>query len=100
MGLFGKLFGGDKTHNSVMDHSMMHSSSSTGHSHSSSTATTAKDPICGMDVDVNKAVAKSEYRGQAYYFCSPSCKTEFDKDPARYASGQSSGGHSHEHGCC
>ena len=44
----------------------------------------AKDPICGMMVDPKTAPAKSEYKGQTYYFCSPGCKTSFDKDPEKY----------------
>jgi membrane fusion protein, copper/silver efflux system len=45
----------------------------------------AKDPICGMAVDVAKARAAqefSEYRGTTCYFCSLGCKEEFDKNPA------------------
>ena len=29
----------------------------------------AKDPVCGMDVDIKTAPAKSEYKGKTYYFC-------------------------------
>jgi Cu+-exporting ATPase len=44
----------------------------------------AKDPVCGMMVDPKTATAKSEYKGQTYYFCAPGCKTSFDKDPEKY----------------
>ena len=44
----------------------------------------ALDPVCGMEVDEQQAAAKSEYQGKTYYFCSPSCKRQFDKDPERY----------------
>ncbi len=44
----------------------------------------AVDPVCGMDVDERKAAGRSEYRGQAYYFCSTGCKAAFDKDPEKY----------------
>lgn len=44
-----------------------------------------KDVVCGMTVDPQTAV-KSEYKGQTYYFCSNGCKTQFDKDPDKYAS--------------
>jgi len=55
-----------------------------------------KDPVCGMMVDEKKAKFKSDYNGKTFYFCAPSCKTTFDKDPAKYASvGGKSGG-----GCC
>ena len=48
----------------------------------------AKDPICGMEVNEKIAKHKTEYRGKTYYFCSHICKATFDKDPAKYASGQ------------
>ena len=43
----------------------------------------AKDPVCGMPVD-EKSVAKSVYNEQTYYFCSNSCKRDFDSHPALY----------------
>ena len=49
---------------------------------------TAKDPICGMDVDETKARAAgktSEYKGTTWYFCSDNCKKEFDAEPAKHA---------------
>lgn len=45
---------------------------------------TAIDLVCEMQVDEQTAAAKSEYQGQTYYFCSPDCKRQFDKDPERY----------------
>ncbi|MFB3827953.1 MAG: efflux RND transporter periplasmic adaptor subunit [Bryobacteraceae bacterium] len=46
---------------------------------------TAKDLVCGMDVDTSQpGVLSSEYQGVKYYFCSKHCKASFDKDPARY----------------
>ena len=43
------------------------------------------DPVCGMGVDPRKAsVVKLEYQGQAYYFCNPSCKESFLKNPSKY----------------
>ena len=47
----------------------------------------AKDPVCGMMVDEKKAKLKSDYMGKTYYFCAPSCKATFDKEPAKYAGG-------------
>jgi YHS domain-containing protein len=43
-----------------------------------------KDPVCDMNVEIGKAAAKSDYRGQTYYFCAPGCKVKFDKNPAQY----------------
>ncbi len=45
----------------------------------------AKDPVCGMQVDEKQAAGKSEFDGKTYYFCSPSCKATFDKNPSAYA---------------
>lgn len=44
----------------------------------------AKDPVCGMDVDENKAAGTTEYNGKKYYFCSPACKAKFEKTPDQY----------------
>ena len=58
----------------------------------------AKDPICGMMVDEKTAKFKSDYMGKTYYFCAASCKSTFDKSPAKFAKG-SDEGHS-GHSCC
>lgn len=49
--------------------------------------TIAIDPICKMDVDEESARWKSEYKGEAYYFCAPGCKKAFDDDPEKYLNG-------------
>lgn len=43
-----------------------------------------KDPICGMEIKKEKAVATSEYKGTIYYFCAKGCKEQFDKAPEAY----------------
>lgn len=43
-----------------------------------------KDPVCGMNVDPNRAAGKSDYEGTTYFFCSPSCKSKFDQKPSEY----------------
>jgi Cu+-exporting ATPase len=43
-----------------------------------------KDPVCGMTVDEKKAAGSSVYKGTTYYFCSRSCKDNFDKNPEKY----------------
>jgi YHS domain-containing protein len=45
-----------------------------------------------MDVDPAKARGESEYEGKRYYFCSPRCREEFEREPSRYAGGSRSGG--------
>lgn len=44
----------------------------------------AIDPVCKMEVDPATAPAKTEYKGQTYYFCCEPCKEEFEKDPEKY----------------
>jgi YHS domain-containing protein len=48
---------------------------------------TANDPVCGMTVEIDKAVGAeltSEHNGVTYYFCGKGCKLDFGEDPARY----------------
>ena len=44
----------------------------------------AKDPVCGMSVNPDKARHKSEYEGAVIYFCCAGCKQAFDREPVRY----------------
>ncbi len=44
----------------------------------------AKDPVCGMTVQEDRAAATAVYQGKAYYFCAVGCKDEFLKNPQRY----------------
>jgi YHS domain-containing protein len=58
----------------------------------------AIDPVCDMEVDEKTAQWKSEYQGKTYYFCSPGCKSSFDKDPQKYlGQAPSHGEHEHHH---
>lgn len=45
----------------------------------------AKDPVCGMVIETEDAVGKVEHEGRTYYFCSESCKEEFEENPEDYA---------------
>jgi Cu+-exporting ATPase len=44
----------------------------------------AKDLVCGMEVDEDKAAGKSVYNGRNYYFCSAACKKKFDEEPEKF----------------
>ncbi len=44
------------------------------------------DPVCKMTIDDKDAVATSLFKGATYYFCSESCKENFDKDPEAFVS--------------
>jgi membrane fusion protein, copper/silver efflux system len=55
----------------------------------------SKDPVCGMDVDETKARASgktSQHAGVWYFFCSETCKKEFDANPAKHAGATKGGG--------
>ena len=45
----------------------------------------AKDPICGMSVDITNAKHISEFDGHSFYFCCAGCKRAFDAEPEKYA---------------
>jgi xanthine dehydrogenase accessory factor len=47
-------------------------------------AVEARDPVCGMTVEIATAHFFSEYKGTTYYFCAAGCKRSFDKDPQKY----------------
>lgn len=45
---------------------------------------TEKDPVCGMDVEVEGAKHTTEYKSKRYYFCGKGCKLDFEEDPEKY----------------
>jgi putative ABC transport system ATP-binding protein len=45
----------------------------------------ATDPVCGMVVERDRAVA-AEWNGKTLYFCSRGCRDEFFEDPQRFDS--------------
>jgi xanthine dehydrogenase accessory factor len=47
----------------------------------------ARDPVCGMVVDVARVRLRSEHDGRTYFFCSAGCRRKFDADPVKYAVG-------------
>ena len=44
----------------------------------------AKDPICGMTINIRTAKYQSELDGKQFYFCCGGCKQTFDKQPDKY----------------
>jgi Cu+-exporting ATPase len=44
----------------------------------------AKDPVCGMDVDPGTAKHRRDHGGRAYYFCSAGCAERFAAAPQDY----------------
>jgi xanthine dehydrogenase accessory factor len=45
----------------------------------------ARDPVCGMTVEVATARHQSDWAGRSVYFCCLRCKEVFDADPQRFA---------------
>ena len=61
----------------------------------------AKDPVCGMQVQITHAPASTTFRGRTYHFCSDHCAHRFAAEPAKYAAsetanGQPNGDRSHD----
>jgi len=52
----------------------------------------ARDPVCGMTVEIATAHFMSEYNGKTYYFCAAGCKRSFDKEPGKYVQTETSPG--------
>lgn len=52
------------------------------------TATTSQtgyiNPVCGAVVDPARALSTLTLSGQTHYFCCQGCRTEFERDPAKY----------------
>ena len=46
--------------------------------------TSAVDPVCGMNVQADKAAARMELDGKLYLFCSKDCQHKFEIDPKKY----------------
>ncbi|NNM76427.1 heavy metal translocating P-type ATPase [Sphingomonas sp. ID1715] len=51
---------------------------------STPTASTVKDPVCGMSVDPAATPHHAQHEGHEYHFCSAGCRTKFVTDPSAY----------------
>ena len=49
------------------------------------------DPVCGMRIDPDDAVATADHDGEKYYFCSEACRNAFVADAASYTGTESGG---------
>jgi len=45
---------------------------------------TALDPVCGMTVEIANARHHTTHDGREFYFCCPSCKRHFERNPQEY----------------
>ena len=44
----------------------------------------ARDPVCGMTINVERAAGERSVEGRLYMFCSELCLERFDSDPGRF----------------
>jgi len=44
----------------------------------------ATDPVCGIEVDLEKAPASAIYQGTEFFFCAEGCRDRFKIDPEKY----------------
>src|SRR4051812_29938691 len=51
----------------------------------------ARDPVCGMMVDIDPHAIQTTYQGSQYYFCSKECLDAFVAQPSKYLSPESGG---------
>ncbi|OGS21308.1 MAG: hypothetical protein A3J83_02250 [Elusimicrobia bacterium RIFOXYA2_FULL_40_6] len=47
--------------------------------------TYAKDPVCGMEVEISTSSIRTNWRNKTYYFCSKEDKENFELHPNKYA---------------
>ncbi len=52
--------------------------------HTTTSASAAVDPVCGMKVDPDNAAGSFEYQGKTYYFCSTHCLHRFRENPESF----------------
>lgn len=48
------------------------------------TPTTARDPVCGMNVDPASTRLVSSHKGRTYYFCAEGCQKTFESNPDKH----------------
>jgi xanthine dehydrogenase accessory factor len=64
--------------------SVFHGAAQAAHTLAAVEAREARDPVCGMLVDISTARHVAQYNGQAYYFCCEHCRGTFEKEPDKY----------------
>lgn len=59
--------------------------------------TKASDPVCGMRLEKNSPDLTFSHQGKNYYFCSPSCRQQFESKPEKYVRQETK---AESGGCC
>lgn len=63
-----------------------------GHGRDGPGGDSARDPVCGMEVNPHNASASFAHGGQTYYFCSADCHDRFAREPEKYLAPAGQGG--------
>ena len=42
------------------------------------------DPVCGMTIDEKESAFQTQFAGKKYFFCSETCRDEFEDRPDEY----------------
>ncbi|MBO6950082.1 MAG: heavy metal translocating P-type ATPase [Rhodospirillales bacterium] len=50
--------------------------------------TVVRDPVCGMEVDLQSDTPTAEYEGHDYHFCSKGCRNQFQTAPTDFVSAE------------
>ena len=58
-----------------------------------------RDPVCGMEVEVEADTPRHDHDGETYYFCCPGCRDAFAAEPGKYLADEA-GGDDEAGGCC
>ena len=56
------------------------------------------DPVCGMEIDPQRAAGRTEYDGKTFHFCSEACMGSFSQDPDKFAGDTVGGSNESESG--
>jgi YHS domain-containing protein len=46
---------------------------------------TSRDPVCGTEIEINRAPHSTKHAGATYYFCSKACYWRFQQSPEYFA---------------
>lgn len=52
---------------------------------------TTTDPVCKKPLEPDDVIARIEYGGRTYAFCSEDCRQQFEESPAQYLAHEPTG---------
>ncbi len=73
---------GNHSHGSGQHGSGQHADAGGGATHDTGAV---RDPVCGMQVDPQRAAGMRTVGGSNFFLCSTNCLEKFDREPERYA---------------